>query len=154
MGIRPLAAEEQEAESAPVARERPSPGLIPASRKAKPRRVGLTPRRRQSQRERERERERRVSDADASYNASPVSTRTLEHVIPQRNHANYNSLSVATRSLSQGPCLRFVVDQQRPTQNPTLCLACTPNGVSAPNKDARQKPPYPTPGSLSSPCSL
>ena len=33
--------------------------------------------------ERERERERRVSDADASYYASPVSTRTLKHMIPK-----------------------------------------------------------------------
>gem|GEM_PF-6348583 len=33
--------------------------------------------------QRERERERRVSDADASYYASPVSTRTLKHMIPK-----------------------------------------------------------------------
>ena len=33
--------------------------------------------------QRERERERRVSDADASYYAGTVSTRTLKHVIPQ-----------------------------------------------------------------------
>jgi hypothetical protein len=53
--------------------------------------------------QRERERERRVSDADASYNASSLSTRTLNNAIPQRNHAKNNSLSEATRSLSQGP---------------------------------------------------
>ena len=33
--------------------------------------------------QRERERERRVSDADASYYASRLSTRTLKHVIPK-----------------------------------------------------------------------
>jgi hypothetical protein len=59
---------------------------------------------RPGQRERERERERRVSDADASYYVNLMSTRTLEHVYPQRMHAKNNSLSDATRSLSQGPC--------------------------------------------------
>jgi hypothetical protein len=54
--------------------------------------------------QRERERERRVSDADASYYASTVNTRTPKHVNPQRPHAKYNSLSETTRSLSQGPC--------------------------------------------------
>src|ERR1700722_3427529 len=35
-------------------------------------------------------------------------------------HAKHNSLSEATRSLSQGPCLTFSVDQQGPTQKPDL----------------------------------
>src|ERR1700727_2668386 len=35
-------------------------------------------------------------------------------------HAKYNSLSEATRSLSQGPCLRKGVDRQGPTQKPDL----------------------------------
>jgi hypothetical protein len=51
-----------------------------------------------------------------------VRTRTLDNAIPQRNHAKYNSLSEATRSLSQGPRQTISCRPRRPTQNPTLCL--------------------------------
>ncbi len=71
-------------------------------------------------RERERERERRVSDADASYNGPVRSTSTLKHAIPQRKHANNNPLSIATRSLSQGPRQNSWCRPQRSTQTRPL----------------------------------
>ena len=88
------------------------------------RRVGLTPRGAPSQRERERE--RRVSDADASDYGHATGTATLEHVDPQRMHAKYNSLSEATRSLSQGPRQTFRLPATKTDQNPTLCLPDVP----------------------------
>jgi len=78
-------------ESAPTAREKSSRASRPACRAILPRQRELAARGRRSQRERERE--RRVSDADASYNGPAITTRTLKHVIPQRNHAKNNSLS-------------------------------------------------------------
>src|SRR5580693_8261689 len=74
--------------------------------------------------QRERERERRVSDADAdaSYYGPAGATQTLSDAIPRRNHAKHNSLSEATRSLSQGPRQTISCRPRRPTQNPTLCF--------------------------------
>ena len=74
--------------------------------------------------QRERERERRVSDADASYNRPIRDTRTLNNAIPQRNHAKNNSLSEATRSLSQGPC--FTGKKSTTEANPKPDLISTP----------------------------
>ena len=72
-----------------------------ASRGARPRRGASGRESRLDQRERERE--RRVSDADASYYGPATRTTTLNCAIPQRKHANYNPLSVATRFLSRNP---------------------------------------------------
>jgi hypothetical protein len=74
------------------------------------------------ERERERERERRVSDADASYKGPANNTRTLKHVIPQRNHAEHNPLSITTRSLSQGPCQNNVGVDHKDQPKPILCF--------------------------------
>jgi hypothetical protein len=76
--------------------------------------------------QRERERERRVSDADASYNGPAKTTRTLKHAIPQRKHANNNSLSKTTRSLSQGPCQNKLVSTTGTDPKPDLMFACAP----------------------------
>jgi hypothetical protein len=108
------------------------PPLGDPGRPARAGRRGLALRRRQSQRERERE--RRVSDADASYNGPARSTRTLKHVIPQRNHANNNSLSIATRSLSQGPRQNKLVSTTKTDPKPTLCSSLTQAG----RRDARE----------------
>src|SRR6185312_4482345 len=78
---------------------------------------------RPGQRERERERERRVSDADASYNGPISDTRTLKHLIPQRKHAKNNSLSEATRSLSQGPRQTFTLSTTAADPKPDLMYA-------------------------------
>ena len=72
--------------------------------------------------QRERERERRVSDADASYNGPATSTRTLKHVIPQRNHVNTTLSRKTTRPSPKEPGKRSN-RPGRPTQNPILCFA-------------------------------
>src|SRR6185437_1174161 len=95
------ASKSRPADGPPTARESPSRARGPADRGGMPPLCGLAARSRFGQRERERE--RRVSDADASYYGPTSSTRTPNNAIPQRNHAKYNSLSEATRSLSQGP---------------------------------------------------
>jgi hypothetical protein len=73
--------------------------------------------------QRERERERRVSDADASYYAPNRGARTPDCVIPKRNHARYNSLSKASRSLSQGPRQNCVGVDHEDRPRPDLMYA-------------------------------
>jgi hypothetical protein len=99
------------------AASRPKPLLPPRGGAVQPawaeRRV-LAPLRQACQRERERE--RRVSDADASYYGPARSTRTLNDAMPRKLHAKNNSLSIATRSLSQGPRQNCWCRPRRPTQ--------------------------------------
>jgi hypothetical protein len=129
-------------ERASRAQEKPSRAIHSANRALTARRGELCPRRQLSQRERERE--RRVSDADASYNGPARSTRTLNCVIPQANHANYISISVATRSLSTVPSKALAIDHEdRPKPSLMLC--------PAPTRMPRQSRQYTTAALLSRP---
>src|SRR5580693_6974621 len=61
-------------------------------------------------------------------------------------HAKHNSLSEATRSLSQGPRQTISCRPRRPTQNPTLCLVdipgeMQPHGYLIPSPSQKSTPP-------------
>jgi hypothetical protein len=140
----PATPEEKTSRNAPIAREKPSRTFRPAPAARNPRRRELCPRRQLSQRERERERERRVSDADASYKGPARSTRTLKHVIPQRNHAKYNPLSKRPGTSPKAPAKTLVsTTETDPTTRPYV--------LPHPNRTREQQAMYTTHNQMSSP---
>jgi hypothetical protein len=105
--------------------KKPTPRWGAARRRVGTRRAGLVLADRAGQRERERE--RRVSDADTSYKGPFSGARALKHVIPQRKHANYNSLSLRPGP-SPGQHPKRLKSIMRTDPNPVLCSPRTQAG--------------------------
>jgi hypothetical protein len=110
----------------PMRREGPPPLQGEPAGRLTLRRSAL--RRERRRRQRERERERRVSDADTSYKGPVRRATTLNCAIPQRNHANYNSLSFRPGP-SPGLHPKRLTSIVRTDPNPVLCLSRHPADV-------------------------